>query len=62
MVTQDRFFIDFYKMLIQTQHFYQSRKGLQSFNIGLWWDNTGANPRDETGEPDVNYIVEFCSM
>jgi hypothetical protein len=64
MITQDRFFIDFYKMLIQTQHFYQypAEKGFQSFNIGLWWDESGAEPRDLVGEPDINYIVEFCSM
>lgn len=67
-ITQDRFFIDFYKMLIQTQHAYQYptdksyRMGLQSFDIGLWWDESGAEPRDEVGEPDINYIVEFCSM
>jgi hypothetical protein len=67
-VTEDRFFIDFYKMLIQTQHAYQYptdkalRRGLQSFDIGLWWDDSGAEPRDEVGEPDINYIVEFCSM
>jgi hypothetical protein len=67
LITQDRFFIDFYKMLIQTQMAYQypnewPRLGLQSFDIGLWWDASGANPRDEVGEPEVNYIVEFCSL
>jgi hypothetical protein len=64
LITQDRFFIDFYKMLIQTQHAYQhpADKGFQSFDIGLWWDASGSQPRDEIGEPDINYIVEFCSL
>jgi len=64
MITQDRFFMDYFKMTIQTQHAYQhpAEKGMQSFDIGLWWDSTGANPRDEIGEPDINYIVEFSSM
>jgi len=69
MITQDRFFIDNYKMLIQTQMAYQHpdkcrrrKRGLRSFDIGLDWDESGAEPCDEIGEPDVNYIVEFCSM
>jgi hypothetical protein len=51
-------------MLIQTQQYYQysAERGFQSFNIGLWWNKSGAQPRDEIGEPDVNYIVEFCSL
>jgi hypothetical protein len=65
LMTNDRFFMDFYKMLIQTQHAYQhpADKGFQAFNIGLWWEKTGgAEPRDEVGEEGENFIVEFASM
>jgi hypothetical protein len=65
-VTGDRFFIDFYKMLIQTQHAYQHPVGENklggAFDIGLWWDDCGAEPSDVLGEEDINYIVEFSSM
>ncbi len=62
-VTGDRFFFDYYKLMIQTQMAYQNQPPLmQSFNIGLWWDASGADPSDEPGEPNVNYIVEFCSL
>jgi hypothetical protein len=64
-VTRDRFFMDFFKMQLQTQHAYQhpEESGLQSFDIGLWWDASGgAEPVDEIAEPGINYISEFCSM
>lgn len=62
-VTGDRFFFDYYKLMIQTQLAYQNQApNLQSFNIGLWPDASGANPSDELGEEKVNYIVEFCSL
>jgi hypothetical protein len=62
-VTGDRFFFDYYKLMIQTQLAYQNLPPKkQSFDIGLWWDDSGADPADELGEPNVNYIVEFCSL
>ena len=62
-VTGDPFFFDYYKLMIQTQMAYQNRPPrMQSFDIGLWWDASGADPSDELGEPNVNYIVEFCSL
>ena len=62
-VTGDRFFFDYYKLMIQTQLAYQNQPpNLQSFDIGLWPDASGANPSDELGETNVNYIVEFCSL
>lgn len=65
MITGDRYFFDFYKMIIQTQHAYQhpDNMGLGgAFDIGLWWEDSGAEPKDVLGEEDINYIVEFCSM
>lgn len=65
MVTGDRYFIDFYKMLIQTQHAYQHQVDSAlggAFDIGLWWEESGAEPADALGEEDINYIVEFSSM
>jgi len=62
-VTGDRFFADFYRLMIQTQMAYQnSPPRFQSFDIGLWWNDSGAEPRDATGEEGSNYIVEFCSL
>lgn len=62
-VTGDRFFMDYYRLQIQTQIAYQNKAPLfQSFNIGLYWDASGANPSDLVGEPDVNYILGFCSL
>ena len=62
-VTGDRFFFDYYKLMIQTQLAYQNLPpNLQSFNIGLWPDASGANPADELGETNANYVVEFCSL
>lgn len=63
MITGDRFFQDFYKLMIQTQMAYQNLPPMmQSFNIGLEWDESGSEPLDEIGEQQRNYIVEFCSM
>jgi hypothetical protein len=59
----DRFFADYYKLMVQTQLAYQNLPPqMQSFNIGLWWDASGADPADNVGEVGVNYIVEFCSL
>ncbi len=62
-VTGDRFFMDLYRLMIQTQMAYQNTPPrMQSFDIGLWWDPSGADPKDEVGELNDNYIVEFCSL
>ena len=62
-VTGDRFFMDYYRLQIQTEIAYQNKAPLfQSFNIGLMWDPSGANPSDIIGEPAVNYILGFCSL
>jgi len=56
VITGDRFYMEFYRLLVQTQIAYQAvDRKYPAFYIGLNW-----NEADEYGEPNIAYIVEFA--
>ena len=62
-VTGDPFFMQFYRILLQTQMDYQEReKPYAGFHIGLECNTNGREPLNKLAERNSCYIVRFASM
>jgi hypothetical protein len=62
-VTGDPFFMQYFRMMIQTNMDYQAiDQPYAGFHIGLESDETGRQPVNRLAEPKVGYIVRFASI
>ena len=60
--TGKRFYMDYYRLMVQTQLAYQAPPPAAAFHIGLNVDSNILEPADAIGEPTHKYIVEFASL
>lgn len=62
-VTGDPFFMQYYRMMIQTQMDYQAvEQPNPAFYIGLESNATGKEPLDKLAEENMGYIIRFASL
>lgn len=62
-VTGDPFFMEYFRVILQTQISYQERvEPFAGMHIGLECDRTGRTPIDKIAEGHSTYIVRFSSM
>jgi len=62
-VTGDPFFMEYFRVILQTQISYQERvEPFAGMHIGLECDETGRRPIDKIAEGHSAYIVRFSSM
>ncbi|MCX7011072.1 MAG: hypothetical protein NTW86_00655 [Candidatus Sumerlaeota bacterium] len=60
--TGKRFYMDYYRLMVQTQLAYQMDPPWAAFHIGLDVDPNCMEPADDIGEKANKYIVEFASL
>jgi hypothetical protein len=61
-VTGKRFYMDFYRLMVQTQLAYQMDPPWAAFHIGLGMSMADVEPADTLSEQENKYIVEFASL